>query len=134
MQIIKIERNSHDIFCPITGLPVADQMGEPVAPTARGIWVGEVMDQPFIWDEELQRCWDEYLDERFAEDDEEPIDAGAFLASLDAPGWVAFEITVCGFACGPVWSTSWTVLDLTDHSDGDEAEEEETAAVRRNGR
>ena len=26
--------------------------------------------------------------------------------------WVAFEVTSCGFACGPVSSTTWTVLDL----------------------
>ena len=25
---------------------------------------------------------------------------------------VAFEVTSCGFACGPVSSTTWTVLDL----------------------
>ena len=36
-----------------------------------------------------------------------------FLQSLDRPNWVAFEITTCGMACGPVWSTAWTVLDLS---------------------
>jgi hypothetical protein len=36
-----------------------------------------------------------------------------FLQSLDPPNWVAFEITTCGMACGPVWSTAWTVLDLS---------------------
>jgi hypothetical protein len=37
-----------------------------------------------------------------------------FLRSVERPNWVAFEITTCGMACGPAWSTAWTVLDLSD--------------------
>jgi hypothetical protein len=36
----------------------------------------------------------------------------AFLKSVDKPNWVVFEITTCGFACGQLRSTTWTVLDL----------------------
>jgi hypothetical protein len=43
---------------------------------------------------------------------DEGVDVVAFLKSVDQPGWVAFEITSCGMACGPVSSTTWTVLDL----------------------
>jgi len=32
---------------------------------------------------------------------------------------VAFEITTKGMACGPVWSTNWTVLDLSDSEAGE---------------
>ena len=42
------------------------------------------------------------------------LDVAAFLESVEQPGWVAFEITTCGMACGPVWETTWTVLDLSE--------------------
>ncbi len=113
MQVIEIEREDNDFFCPVTGLPVFDNRGKPAAPTVRGLWVGEVVDEPFIWDEDLQRCWDEYL--ASLDEDEDGIDIQEFLARVEAPGWVAFQISVYGFACGPVWSTSWTVLDLAYH-------------------
>jgi len=42
------------------------------------------------------------------------LDVAAFLESVEQPGWVSFEITTCGMACGPVWETTWTVLDLSE--------------------
>ena len=62
----------------------------------------------------LQPAWDAYLAKVEAEDGD--LDVAAFLESVEQPGWVAFEITTCGMACGPVWETTWTVLDLSDRS------------------
>lgn len=129
MQVIEIEREDNDFFCPVTGLPVFDQSGEPAAPTVRGLWVNEIVDEPFIWDEKLQQHWDEYL--ASLDEDEDVIDMPEFLAKVEAPGWVAFEITVFGFACGPVWSTSWTVLDLGYHKD--EVDDEFGSSVEASG-
>ena len=41
------------------------------------------------------------------------LDVAAFLESVEQPGWVAFEVNSFGMACGPVWETTWTVLDLS---------------------
>jgi hypothetical protein len=60
--------------------------------------------------EELKPLWQEHLDAQSAKD--EGADVVTFLRSLEQPNWVAFEIATCGMACGPVWSTAWTVLDL----------------------
>jgi hypothetical protein len=35
--------------------------------------------------------------------------------AIEAMG-VAFEITTFAMACGPLWSTTWTVLDLGEAS------------------
>lgn len=110
MQVIAYERNDRDFFCPVTGQPVYNEEGEPVAPTFRAFWHAEVMDEPIIRDPDLQKAWDAYLAKVQAEDD--LIDMQEFFGSMERKGWVAFEITTSGFACGPVWETVWTVLDL----------------------
>ena len=61
--------------------------------------------------EELQPLWQAHLETQEAAD--EGADVVLFLQSVERPNWVAFEITTRGMACGPVWSTSWTVLDLS---------------------
>jgi hypothetical protein len=60
--------------------------------------------------EELKPLWQQHLDAPAVKD--EGADVVTFLQSVEQPNWVAFEITTCGMACGPVWSTAWTVLDL----------------------
>ena len=69
--------------------------------------------------EELQPLWQEHLEAQEAAD--EGADVVCFLQSVERPNWVAFEITTCGMGCGPVWSTAWTVLDLSStDEEGDE--------------
>jgi hypothetical protein len=92
MQIIELERDDWNFFCPATGRLVFTDDGEPNTPALRGSW------------------WQEHLEAQEAAD--EGADVVSFLRSLERPNWVAFEITTCGMACGPVWSTNWTVLDL----------------------
>jgi hypothetical protein len=60
---------------------------------------------------ELKPLWQAHLKAQEAE--AEGADVVRFLQSVEWPNWVAFEITTCGMACGPVWSTAWTVLDLS---------------------
>ena len=76
----------------------------------RGFWCHEVPDKPKLLCEELQAQWAAYVAIQDALN--EGVDVVAFLKGVDEPGYVAFEITSCGFACGPVSSTTWTVLDL----------------------
>ena len=112
MQIIKLERDDWNFFCPSTGMQVFKDDGEPNTAALRGTWCDEVADEPMHLAEELQPLWHAYLERMELE--EEGVDVVVFLNSVDQPNWVVFQITTCGMACGPVWSTSWTVLDLNN--------------------
>jgi hypothetical protein len=108
MQIIELERDDWNFFCPATGRPV---FSEPNTTALRGSWCHEVPEEPMHLAEELKPLWQAHLEAQEAED--EGADVVRFLQSVEWPNWVAFEITTCGIACGPVWSTAWTVLDLS---------------------
>jgi hypothetical protein len=110
MQIIELERDDWNFFCPATGRPVFTDDGEANTPALRGSWCHEVPEEPMHLAEELQPLWQAHLETQEAAD--EGADVVCFLKSVERPNWVAFEITTCGMACGPVWSTAWTVLDL----------------------
>jgi hypothetical protein len=111
MQIIKLERDDWNFYCPATGRPVFTDEGEPNTPAFRGGWCHEVPEEPLHLAEELQPSWESHLQAQMAAD--EGADVVGFLRSLERPNWVAFEITTFGMACGPVSSTTWTVLDLS---------------------
>jgi len=110
MQLIQLERDDWNFFCPATGQPVSKDMGEPNASTVRGFWCHEVPEEPELLCDELQPQWAAHVVIQDALED--GVDVVAFLKSVDKPGWVVFEITTCGFACGQLRSTTWTVLDL----------------------
>ncbi len=110
MQLIQLERKNWNFFCPSTGQPVFNDTGEPSASTVRGFWCHEVSYEPELLCTDLQAQWAAHLAIQDAAD--EAVDVVAFLKSVEHPGWVAFEITTCRFACGPVSTTIWTVLDL----------------------
>jgi hypothetical protein len=114
MQLIKLEHGHWNFFCPATGKAVYGEEGGTNAETFRGGWHQEVPSGPLNLSSELQEAWDAYINQVDA--DEADLDVTAFLEGIDLPGWVAFEITTCGMACGPVWETTWTVLDLSDRS------------------
>jgi hypothetical protein len=111
MQILHYERWDHRFHCPVTGQPVFTELGEAQAPTVRGVWVQEVVEDPMSLAPELQTAWDGYLGGLDPEDLD--IDVDAFLAGVEHDGWAAFCITSHGMACGPVSETIWVVLDLT---------------------
>ena len=46
MQLIQLERDDWNFFCPATGEPVFKETGEPNASTVRGFWCHEVPDEP----------------------------------------------------------------------------------------
>ena len=111
MQLIQLERDHWNFFCPATGEPVFKETGEPNATTVRGIWCHEVPEEPDQLCDELSSLWAAHWAIQEAAD--EGVDVVAFLRGVNMAGWVAFEITSCGMACGPVCSTTWTVLDLS---------------------
>lgn len=111
MELIELQRDDWNFFCPSTGEPVFKDTGEPNASSIRGLWFDEVPSEPEVLADELQAAWAAHLAIQDAA--EECVDIPAFLQSVDQPGWVAFAITSCGMACGPVCNTTWTVLDLS---------------------
>jgi len=111
MQVIRLERNDWQFFCPATGEAVFQESGEPNAKSVRGVWVDADTSEALVIAPELEAAWEQHKREREAID--EWPDLLAFLESVDQPGWVAFEITTCGMACGPICTTTWTVLDLS---------------------
>jgi hypothetical protein len=114
MQIIELERDEWNFFCPVTGRQVFTEDGEPNSPALRGNWCHELPEEPMHLAEELKPLWQKHLDAQATQD--EGAEVVGFLQSVELPNWVAIEITTCGMACGPVWETTWTVLDLSDRS------------------
>ena len=120
MQIVRYERWDRRFFCPVTGQPVFNDDGEVVAPTFRGLWIAEVIDEPTIAMPELEVAWSDYVARVDASDDEDGLDANAFLGSVESDSLVAFCVTSCGMACGPVSETMWVVLDVAMEIDEEE--------------
>lgn len=111
MQLIRLEHGHWSFFCPVTGAPVYTEEGGIGATTFRGGWHQEVPDEPLRLAPELEPLWEAYKTKVEAEDAD--LDVAAFLEGVEQPGWVAFEVNSFGMACGPVWETTWTVLDLS---------------------
>lgn len=112
IQLIRLEHGHWNFFCPVTGQEVYKE-NEPGAnaETFRGGWHQEVPSEPLNLAPELQTAWDNYVAK--ADDEDTSIDVAAFLKDVEQPGCVAFEVNTFGMACGPVWETTWTVLDLS---------------------
>ena len=111
MQLIKLAHGHWNFFCPVTGKAVYAEEGGINAETFRGGWHQEVPTEPLNLAPELEAAWQAYANKVDAEDGD--LDVAAFLEGVDMPGWVAFEVNSFGMACGPVWETTWTVLDLS---------------------
>ncbi|MFO7628371.1 MAG: hypothetical protein R6W06_02415 [Prochlorococcaceae cyanobacterium] len=57
MQLIQLERDDWNFFCPATGQPAFKDTGERNVTTVRGFWCHEVPDEPERLSEELQAQW-----------------------------------------------------------------------------
>ena len=109
MQLIRLEREDFNFYCPATGVPVYDEeKGEPKASTVKGIWLNELPDEPRFYCDELRAQWAAHSAIQDAID--EGVDIEVFLRRVEKPEWVAFEISIHG---GAICDVSWTVLDLS---------------------
>jgi len=111
MQIVSLDLNHFDFFCPVTGTRILGA-GEGFIPSAaaKGSWYSEIIEEPEICDSKLRSLWDSYVEKQ--DQDDEFYDANEFFTAINEPTWVAFEITTSGMACGPVSSTAWVVIDM----------------------
>jgi hypothetical protein len=125
MQIVRMEGKDFTLYCPRTGVQVYDADGGILAPSFRGYWHIESIEQPEIHDPELQRYWEDYcrtlrpLRQRIARriqvpttELELPVDMDDFLQGIPHLGWLAVEFTLTGIRWGSGVQTIWTVLDL----------------------
>lgn len=109
MQIIRYSRSDLRACCPVTGLPLLDGLS-PAAPTVRGAWVEEVMDEPEIVHDELRAAWTAFLDAcEEAEADGEDVELATFFEQYEYPGWVVFELTNTE---SDTPSRGWVVVDM----------------------
>jgi hypothetical protein len=71
MQLIQLELDDWNFFCPVTGLKVFNDDGKPNAPTFRGGWCHEAPDQPIHLADVLKPLWQSYLEAQLAAEDTE---------------------------------------------------------------
>lgn len=109
MKIFEIDLSHETFYCPVTGMCLqTDTEGfADEVPSVMGYWIGEVVEEPMIKDENLQEAWDMFLEN--GSSDSLPA---KFLSGYNNPNWVVFELTTSGIACGPMSSTIWYVIDL----------------------
>ena len=116
MQIVRLDLDHNNFFCPATGKPIFDE-GGVVSPAVDFVYIYEVGEIDYA-SAPAQAAWDGI------EENEEDPDFDLFerfVETYDARNLVCFEITTHGFACGPVSSTVAVGIDMNydieDHSD-----------------
>lgn len=109
MQIVRYTRDDLRAFCPVTGEPLLDG-SSPAAPTVRGFWIDEMMDEPTIVDAELHAAWTAFISTaQAAEEVGEESEREAFFEQYEHPGWVVFELTNTE---SDVPTRGWVVVDM----------------------
>ena len=117
MIIVKIDLESLDFDCPVTGEYILKE-DEPInedAKTLMAYWLDMTFEEPFIKNEKLRVSWQTFTEKYMNENDgyEPDFDAfEAFIASLDWDNWICYKLVIYGMACGPTSSTVWKILDL----------------------
>lgn len=120
MQLIDLNLSHDNFFCPATGHHIVGPEHYDPSPAMLGMWHCEVLDQPEIQDTALQKAWDTYFGKISENEDFYwDIDLESFMESVERPNLACFKITTSGFACGPVHTTVWFVIDMD--FDADEA-------------
>lgn len=107
MQILKLDLDHCNFYCPVTGQVICDEkVGlHGKSPALKGIWINLKPDEPIYVSPELREPWEAYVSS-LEEDDF--IDAAEFLMTIDEPRWVAFEHSFNGVLA----DTSWIVIDM----------------------
>ncbi|MBE9549434.1 MAG: hypothetical protein IMF09_08535 [Proteobacteria bacterium] len=106
MQIVKLQLDHLNFYCPVTGRLIYSNEGwEDDSPALKGYWVNLSPEVPYYITPEMTEPWKTYL--ASIHEDDTP-DAAEFLAAIEEPNWIAFE---CSFA-GITGDTGWIVIDM----------------------
>ena len=109
MQLIQLDLQHNNFFCPVTGHHIVGPEHYSPSPAMVGMWHFEVLEDPCIFNDELEEAWDAYWSD-LGEDD--LPDVPEFLEKIQAPNCVCFEITSHSDACGPTCEVVWYAIDM----------------------
>jgi hypothetical protein len=114
MQIIELELDYYDFFCPATGEQILyeDDCNED-AKSLQAYWVDLFFEEPFIKNIKLANAWENFLEKNENKSQGSFKMLEDFFRQYPEPHWVVFSLTNSGVGCGgESSSTSWLVLDL----------------------
>jgi len=137
MKFEEYDLNEYDyieIVIPETGEVIMDNEGAKTG-NCLACWSSELIDDPEIYDKDLQKAWDEFcqelkkdnykgdineldprelrkmlLDGKIILKDVEVEDVVNFLKNYDAPQWKVLELYSSGIAGGVIFTTTWAVV------------------------
>jgi hypothetical protein len=115
MQIVELELNHLNFYCPATGHPILSEDGDGTAgaKSLKGLWIDEVFSEPEFKDAAFEKAWKAYYEEHFDEEEDNEYEIQEeFLKTYPEANWVTYKITTSGIACGPISSTAWLVIDM----------------------
>lgn len=108
MQLIKLQLDHDNLFCPVSGKQVTSTEHYEASPALVGMWVDGAIEDPEIHCDRLEAAWDAHREK----DDDGYVEVAEFLRSFDRDDYVCFEITTEGMSCGPMTSTAWFVFNM----------------------
>ena len=121
MQTISVEADSQDFFCPVTGVQLS---GDKVVNISEEVFANTSLVALLVDELGLEPVW---ARPKFAEaiaaietaqdDDEDDGDWLHIVEALDkmdlADNFVLFEVKTHGFACGPVSTVTYFLIDFS---------------------
>lgn len=116
MQIVSLELNHLNFYCPATGEVILDsEHCNDNAKSLMGYWVNEDFYLPMFNNKALEIEFKNYLKQQELSDDFtlESETLEQFIKQYDEKNWVCFKITTGGIGCGgPMYSTVYMVIDM----------------------
>lgn len=111
MEIYRLDSSNYKMLNPTSGEVIVDEECADNATSLIAYWFDDSIDNPVINNETLKTAWDAFVGNQ---DDGNFLyweDLIEFLETYDSPGWIGYEITSSGIACGPV---SYTVVYIVE--------------------
>jgi hypothetical protein len=124
MQIVSVDLDHLNFFCPATGANILnpeDGCNEDT-PSLMGYWLHEVIYEPFLKDTKLKEHFVSFIQKEEANDEDFMLGCNeleSFLEEFHAPNWVVFCITTNDFACGPITTIIYLVIDMNTVGEGE---------------
>jgi hypothetical protein len=118
MQIVELELNHFNFYCPATGeyILVEDEPCNEDAASLMGYWVDEVIEEPFLKNQLLKKELEAFINDQEEQDEDFSFgfkELEQFLTEFKEPSWVVFKLTTCGIGCGgPMCNTVYLVIDM----------------------
>ena len=109
MQIIKLQLNHHNLFCPATGEQILFEDGcNEEAKSLQGYWCDLFFEEPVIKNKKMASEWRRFQkkNEKIYQSDFQMLED--FFLDFSEPNWIVFEISDnTSFS-----STAWHVIDM----------------------